>query len=262
MRSQIVRQRDSAGTILSSYGIYQDVSHFHEMQSALMEGEARFRSIFETSGAGIIIADYHGTIRYINRAFAGMLGYGVDNLVGRSFVSLSPEGETDPVYAFADDLRSGARNSLNLEKRYRHREGGIVWVRLNLNAVDGLGMGERMLVGVAQDITERQEAEKRLKESSHLLEEAQHLGQIGHWTWSPDTGEIEWSNQLYRILGLDPSQPELQMRPLREFVHPDDCAQWDQTLEKVFNGNNNLALEYRLIRADGKVRYVSRAGGD
>ena len=257
MRSQIVRQRDASGNLVSSYGIYQDISPFRALQSALMEGEARFRSIFETSGAGIAIADYDSTILYINRAFADMLGYTVDDLVGRGFDSLSPVGETDPVFAHSEDIRSGALKNLSLEKCYGHRDGHVVWVLLNIDVVDGFGMGEHMLVAVAQDITERREADNRLTESSQLLEEAQQLGQIGHWTWIPDTGEIEWSSQMYRILGLDPSQPILQMTLFREFVHPDDRSQWDQTLNKVFDGENNLALEYRLVRADGKVRYVS-----
>ncbi len=134
------------------------------MQTALVEGEARFRSIFETSGAGIVIADYHGTIRYINRAYADMLGYAPDDMVGRSFVSLSPEGEIDPVVDYAEEMKSGARNNLSLEKKYRHRAGHVIWVRLNIDVVDGLGMGERMLVGVAQDITERRDLKEVIRD--------------------------------------------------------------------------------------------------
>lgn len=257
LRSQIIRQKSDDGQTYASYGIYQDVSQFRQMQSALMEGEARFRSIFETSGAGIVIADYEGTIRYINTAYADLLGYQVEELEGRSFANLSPEDEIDPVTDHAPDMRSGARQNLNLEKRYRHRDGHVVWVRLSINAVDGLGMGEQMLVGVAQDITERREAEIRLKESSELLEEAQRLGQIGHWTWSPETDQVEWSSQLYRILGLDPSQPVLQMTPFRDYVHPDDRDMWDRSLDAALEGETGAPLEYRLIRADGKIRTVA-----
>lgn len=257
LRSQIVRQKGPDGNVISGYGIYQDISRYHEMQNALVEGEARFRSIFETSGAGIVIADDQGTIRYINRAYADMLGYTADELVGRAFDTLSPEGEVDPVVAYAEDMRSGAQKNVSLEKRYRHRSGHSVWVRLNINVADGLGMGERMFVGVAQDITERREAEIRLKESSQLLEEAQRLGQIGHWTWIPETGAIEWSSEMYRILGLDPSQPLLQMTPFREYIHPEDRDRWDQTLDRVIQGDNSMLLEYRLIRVDGKIRHVA-----
>ena len=185
-----------------------------------------------------------------------MLGYASDELVGRSFNSLNPEGEIDPVNDYADEMRSGKRSNLSLEKKYRHSAGHVIWVRLNINVVDGLGMGERMLVGVAQDITERREAEIRLQESSQLLEEAQQLGQIGHWTWVPDTGEVEWSSQIYRILGLNPDQPVLQMSPIQEFVHPDDREMWEATLSKVLEGETTQSLEYRLMRADGKVRNV------
>jgi PAS domain S-box-containing protein len=256
MRGRSIRQRDQNGGVTSSYGIYQDITQFREMQSALLEGEARFRSVFETSGAGILISDDDGNVRYINTAFADMLGYEVQDLVGRAMATLSPDGEQDPVLHHINDMRSGIKSNLNLEKAYRHASGHSVWVRLNINVADGLGLGERMFIGVAQDITERKEAEQRLTESRQLLEQAQRLGNIGHWTWSPETNAVEWSSQMYRILGLDPDQPELQMTPFRDHVHPEDRPAWDDAVEKILAGEISLSLEYRLLQADGTLRHV------
>lgn len=256
IRGQTVRQKDAAGNVISSYGIYQDISHFRNMQNALLESEARFRSIFETSGSGIAISDDRGEIRYINQAFADLLGTSVQDLIGQKFTALSPDGEGDPVIAHADDMRDGVQKQLNIEKRYRHRDGYPVWVRLNITVADGLGVGECMFIGVAQDITERKEAEQRLTESRQLLEEAQRLGNIGHWTWVPETDEAEWSSQMYRILGLDPNQPELQVTSFQDYVHPDDRGRVDDAIAHVVEHGTSLALEYRLIQADGKVRNV------
>lgn len=256
IRGRSVRQRDESGKVISSYGIYQDISQFRDMQNAVLESEARFRSVFETSGAGILISDDFGEVRYINSAFADMLGYGVSDLIGRSMTTLSPVGEEDPVLNHVQDMRSGLKSNLNLEKRYQHAAGHSVWVRLNINVADGHGLGERMFIGVAQDITERKEAERRLMESSQLLEEAQRLGNIGHWTWTPDTNATEWSSQMYRILGLDPDQPELQMTPFRDYVHPDDRAAWDEAAERIQNNGQSVSLEYRLVQADGTERHV------
>lgn len=256
IRGQSIRQKDAAGKVVSSYGIYQDISHFRDMQNALLESEARFRSIFETSGSGIAISDDRGEIRYINQAFADLLGTSVQDLIGQKFAALSPDGEDDPVIAHADDMRDGVQKQLNIEKRYRHRDGRAVWVRLNITVADGLGVGECMFIGVAQDVTERKEAEQRLTESRQLLEEAQRLGNIGHWTWVPETDEVEWSNQMYHILGLDPSQPELHVTSFRDYVHPDDRGRVDDAIAHVVEHGTSLALEYRLMQTDGKVRNV------
>lgn len=256
IRGQSVRQKDAAGQVISSYGIYQDISHFRDMQNALLESEARFRSVFETSGSGIAISDDRGEIRYINKAFADLLGVTVQELIGQKFTALSPDGEEDPVVAYADDMRRGVEKNLNIEKQYRHRSGHTVWVRLNVTVADGLGLGERMFIGVAQDITERKEAERRLTESRQLLEEAQRLGNIGHWTWAPNVDEVEWSNQMYRILGLDPEQPQLHVTPFIDYVHPDDRARVDEAISHVTVHGTSLALEYRLVQVDGKVRHV------
>lgn len=255
IRGQSVRQKDEAGAVVSSYGIYQDISHFREMQNALLESEARFRSVFETSGSGIAISDDRGEIRYINNAFAGMLGSSVQSLIGQKFTSLSPDGE-DPVVAYADDMRAGAQPNLNIEKQYRHADGHKIWVRLNITVADGLGIGERMFIGVAQDITERKDAEQRLTESRQLLEEAQRLGNIGHWTWMPETNEVEWSSQMYRILGLDPDQPELHVTPFLDYVHNDDRKRVEEAVAHAVEHGTSLSIEYRLMQADGKVRHV------
>lgn len=256
IRGQSVRQKNASGKVISSYGIYQDISHFRDMQNALLESEARFRSVFETSGSGIAISDDRGEIRYINQAFADLLGMSVQDLIGQRFTALSPDGEGDPVIAHAEGMRDGVQKQLNIEKRYRHKDGYPVWVRLNITVADGLGVGECMFIGVAQDITERKEAEQRLTESRQLLEEAQRLGNIGHWTWIPETDEVEWSNQMYRILGLDPNQPELHVTPFRDYVHPEDRGRVDDAIKHVVEHGTSLALEYRLIQADGKVRHV------
>jgi len=256
IRSHSIRQRNASGQITSSYGIYQDVTSSRNMQNALREGEARFRAVFETSGAGIVLSDESGYIRFVNDAFAELLGYPVKELVGKNFAALSPEGEIDPVVDFADDLRSGAKMQLSLEKRYQHSQGHIVWVRLDLSVASGLSFSEPMFIGVAQDITERKAAEQRLTQNSHLLEEAQRIGNIGHWTWIPETGAIEWSTELYRILGLDPDQLELPMTPFREFVHPDDRAHWDEVLRKAQENHEGASAEYRLLHPDGTIRNV------
>ncbi|MBT6959736.1 MAG: PAS domain-containing protein, partial [Rhodospirillaceae bacterium] len=260
IRGQTIRQRCDDGEIVSSYGVYQDITQFREMQTALVEGEARFRSVFETSGAGILIADDDGEVRYINTAFANMLGYKVVDIVGRGLETLNPEDEEDPVLDHVDDLRAGVKTNLNIEKRFRHKDGHPVWVRLNVNVVDGFGGGERMFVGVAQDVTERKEADRRLRENQDLLEEAQRLGNIGHWTWLPKTNTVEWSPQMYRILGLDPDQPELQMTPFRDYIHPEDREMWDDVVATIREGGQSLALEYRLLQADGTIRHVLGRG--
>ncbi|MEQ9112067.1 MAG: PAS domain S-box protein [Rhodospirillaceae bacterium] len=256
IRSRSIRQRDEHGRVISSYGIYQDVTRNREMENALLESEARFRSVFETSGAGIVIADDFGDVRYVNKAFANLLGYEPEALIGRSLVSFSPEGEDDPVLEYADKLRNRTLPSLNIEKRYRHARGHSVWVKLMINVADSLRLGERMFIGVAQDITARKEAEQRLTESRRLLEEAQRLGNIGHWSWTPDSNTIEWSSQLYRILGLDPDQPQQGLKSFREYVHADDRPEWDQTIEKILTDGVSLSVQFRLVRVDGTIRHV------
>ena len=68
------------------------------------------------------------------------------------------------------------------------------------------GVPERML-GMAQDITELKLAEQALRESEAGLTEAQRLANVGSWQWDVLTDTVTWSEQLYRIAGIDPASP-------------------------------------------------------
>jgi PAS domain S-box-containing protein len=109
-------------------------------------------------------------------------------------------------------------------------------------------------------LTERRQAEADLRASELRLSEAQAAGQMGSWTWDPATGGVSWSDELYRLFGVD----RLSFRPSLEAyldrVHPDDREQVQGRIRHALETRTGFQQDERIIRSDGAVRTLdSRA---
>jgi formate hydrogenlyase transcriptional activator len=108
------------------------------------------------------------------------------------------------------------------------------------------------LVGVA---IERDRAEQALRRSEAYLTEAQRLSHTGSFGWRPETGEIVWSDETYRIFEYDPAEkPTIGM--VLQRTHPQDRALMQQVIETVSNSGTDFENGFRLLLPDGRVKYV------
>ncbi len=101
-------------------------------------------------------------------------------------------------------------------------------------------------------------AEDDLKESQRKLEEAQRLAHVGHWERDLKTGVITWSDEIYRILGLERGSP---LTEWQHILHPEDQERISIAIEEAQRGLRRYDVEYRIVRPDGEVRFI-RSQGD
>lgn len=111
----------------------------------------------------------------------------------------------------------------------------------------------------ARERDEREKAEQALRRSETYLAEAQRLSRTGSFGWDVSNGEIYWSEETYRIFGLD-----LQIRPtldlLIERTHPDDRAYLRRVIEDASTRQSGFASEHRLLMPDGSIKYIRAVG--
>src|SRR6266851_5666501 len=106
--------------------------------------------------------------------------------------------------------------------------------------------GNEDLVGAIVDITEHKVADEAIRRSDAYLAEAQGLSHTGSFGWKPDTGEIVWSDETYRIFEYDRAQtPHLDMVLKR--IHPQDKALAQQIVESVSASGSDFEHECRLL---------------
>ena len=123
------------------------------------------------------------------------------------------------------------------------------------------------LFGTIQDITDRkrseealQEISRKLQESNAKLEEAQRIANVGHYSWNLIENRVTWSDEVYRIYGLDPRQGAIDLAQVGEMIHPEDRELVFRATEEALQSGAPADIEHRLVRPDGEVRTIHSVG--
>jgi PAS domain S-box-containing protein len=113
------------------------------------------------------------------------------------------------------------------------------------------------LLGLA---LQRQRAFQQLQRSESQLEEAQRTARVGHWEWDTVQDEVFWSDELYRVFGLEPGDLEASQDGVNRYVHPADLDYVLQKTAEMFEQGIPADYFLRIIRPDGKVRVLHSRG--
>jgi PAS domain S-box-containing protein len=110
-------------------------------------------------------------------------------------------------------------------------------------------------LGSAIDVTEHELLTQELRRREAYLTEAQRLSHTGSFGWKPDTGEIVWSDETYRIFEYDRAvKPTIDS--VAQLVYPDDQAEFQKVIDGASRGATDFKHTYRLLLPDGRVKHV------
>jgi PAS domain S-box-containing protein len=254
--------RDRSGKVAKWYGTNTDLEERKRAEDALRKSEERWRSVFENSAIGVALTDHNGRFLATNHVFQAMVGYTEEELRAVNFPDLTHEDYREANWALITELVEGKRRQFQIEKKYRRKDGSLIWVSNNVSLVPGTERVPRFIMALTEDITERKHAEQARRRSEAYLAEAQRLAKTGSWAYSPAAEKgIYWSDEMLRIFGLDPQRSNLPDREeFLRMVHPEDRDRFNERIDKAFREKADFVQDYRIVLTDGTVKHIHGIG--
>ena len=151
--------------------LFNDITEHMDADRALRASEERWHAIFENSGIGLALNDNNGKFVLTNGVYQRMLGYTAEELRDLTWVDVTHEDDRPMNEQMAIDLWSGKSGHVQYEKRYRRKDGSVIWVRNTVSLAPGTEQMPRFAMAIVEDITERKRAEGDLRALLQTLED-------------------------------------------------------------------------------------------
>ncbi|MFH1196871.1 MAG: PAS domain S-box protein [bacterium] len=254
--------KDNEGNVTGALSAAQDVTESKLYEEILKESEERYRTLFESAAEGILVADVEEKVfKYANPAICKMFGYTLDEIIQLGVYDIHPKESLQMVL---DEFQAQSRNGKKLSSAIPclRKDGLIFFAEINAQPV--LIKGRLMSVGLFTDITERKQAEVALRESERKLREAQEMAHLGFWSWDVKTGEVEWSEEVFKIFNLDPETFKPQIDSIQALSPwPEDHQRDKELIQRAIVSHTPGDYEQKFLRPDNSIgHYYSTFQGN
>ncbi|MGE5841562.1 MAG: PAS domain S-box protein, partial [Deltaproteobacteria bacterium] len=249
--------RDVAGQPEFYYAFVSDITARKQAEERLRASEKRFRALTEKGTELISVVDTAGVLTYESPNETRILGYPVGEQLGTCMFKLVHPDDLPVTRSLFQELIAKSGSSRTTELRARTKDGSWRWLEI----VGTNLLADPAVAGIvlnARDITDRKAAEQALRESEASLKRAQEIGHLGSWELDLAANQLTWSDEVYRIFGLQPQEFGATYEGFLDRVHPDDRAAVDAAYSgSLREERDSYEIEHRIVRKDtGEIRYV------
>ena len=214
-----------------------------------------YRVLIEEMNQGAVTLAEDGSILYCNRRFAELVKRSIQEIVGFAFASLVSASDRE---IFASLLNFEGAVGATAEITLDTPDGSPVPLQVALSRLPAFSAASICLI--ATDISGSKQVETDLLLSKARLSEAQQSAQVGSWEWDTHSGEVTWSDELYRIYDLDPAVFAPTFEQYADLIHPEDRAWVMENVNRALNDRGFFNHDHRIIRADGTQGVIQARG--
>jgi len=255
------------GTNHQPYGVlavFHDITEIKNSQKSIKSNLDLLQNIINSSQDFIFVKDKDLRTIMCNTAFAQAVGKSPEQLMGKTDIEAGwlPElvyGNPEKgIKGYIHDDRAvlnGATVTIPVEPA--NVNGNIEFfetIKLPLKDKNHTIIG---LVAIARNITERKKSEDKIREYATRLNEAQRLAKLGSWSLNLQTNELQWSDEVYRILEIPSQNVILTYEDFLQKVHPDDREMVDKVYHDSIVSRTKYDIVHRVLLSDERIKFVN-----
>lgn len=250
--------KDEHGEPIGMWAFVRDITERKIAEDALKKSEATLNSIFKAAPTGIGLVS-NRVLLDVNDRICEMLGYSRHELVDQNARILYP---TDEDYEFVgrEKYRQiSVHGTGTVETRWQHKGGRVIDVLLSSTPLDPADLSKGVTF-TALDITERNRAERALRESEERYALAVRGSTDGLWDTDIITGDVFYTDRFKELLGYKPDQFPDTRQAFFDFIHPDDVEAMERATARHLKYREPYDVEYRVRTKSEDYRWFQARG--
>jgi len=236
--------------------IATDISEQKQAKAAIQESEKKYRTLFENAGEAIFLHDLDGNLVDVNPECCNLYGYSRDQFITMNVNQIdSPEDR----HFFKERLKHlKEKGSVKFQAVHVNSNNEKIINDCNVRLIDY--NGKKMMLGIARNITDIKKTEDALKKSELLHKKAQKVAHIGHWELSSPSDAPVWSEEIYRIFGLNPDKDAPSFSEHKTIIHPNDWPHLEKAITQLNTNGIPFNLQLKIMHANGEIRWLHALG--
>ncbi|HZK65775.1 MAG TPA: ATP-binding protein [Puia sp.] len=225
-----------------------------EKERAVPLPESLYRQLFYNNPLPMWIYDEE-TLHFleVNEAAVEKYGYTRDEFLGLTLKDIRPQQDAARVIASVDQRHEKSYSFSGVWKHLK-KGGEPLYAEISSHLIEL--EEKRAVLVLANDITGKHIAAEQLRQNEARLKQAQIFAKMGHWEVNFAANTSTWSDEAYRIYGLEPDNHQLNFEAWMSFIHPDDLAHVKNEISKSEPTLDDSSFYHRIILKDGTIKQV------
>ncbi|HTZ18688.1 MAG TPA: PAS domain S-box protein [Dissulfurispiraceae bacterium] len=256
--------RGPEGKLQYIEGLNIDITARKNAEIALRESEQKFRRTFDQAPIGAAIMDINFAFIRVNKVLCDITGYAEEELLSRRILDIIHPDDVPIGLNYANRLLNGEIDSYENDRRFLHKNGGIIWVIISMRCLRDQSGKPHYLLPMIQDITSRKSALDTLAATKERLEHSESIyraiveDQIEQVCRYRSDGTITFVNDAYANF-FQKKKEDLIGTAFKLNIPEDDLREFESLLRRLTTSKPVTEMEHRVILPDGQMRWLHRS---
>jgi len=251
---------DQDGTVIEYQAVGRDITGQKRAEEVLRRERKLFVDIMNATDVMLVYLDTEFNFLAVNNAYAETCRMLPTEMIGRNHFELYPHAENETIFR---QVRDSGIPVFYRDKPFEfpdQPERGVTYWDWSLVPTKSEAGSITGLVLSLRETTAYKQVELARNSYSEQLKVALEAANAGAWTWNMKTGELNWSRELFVLLGLDPETSEASFDTWQQLMHPDDLEIARHAIEQSLLSRTKLLDETRVVLPDGTFRWIRTQG--